>query len=216
LTTAETAELADAYLRALVVQLADDRNSFDLRHTTTQQGHRLVELMTELLSTPWPEHRLYRTIESDDDADRLLLELTAQIAGPPGSIASAQSKPAAVRVADLLVERARRGSSGGSSWKLVDDELFCALYRLFFADAITGFLAGVIAAKMSVLLPGVALIDPAGQLTGYLAEKIAEEIPTPCEEKSGKRPDDPLGDIAQDLVSQTFDRWLDRAVEDVA
>jgi hypothetical protein len=171
--------------------------------------------MTELLSAPWPDHRLYRAIESDDDADRLLLEFTAQIAAPPGSISSAQSKPAAVRVADVLVDRARRGSPGDSSWKLVDDELFCELYRLFFADAVTGFLAGVIAAKISVALPGIALIDPTGQLTGYLAEKIAAAIPTPCEDKA-ERPDDPLGDVAQDMVTQTFDRWLDQAVQDAA
>ncbi|GAA1547294.1 hypothetical protein GCM10009741_58640 [Kribbella lupini] len=98
----------------------------------------------------------------------------------------------------------------------MDDELFCELYRLFFADAITGFLAGVIAAKMSVLLPGLALIDPAGQLTRYLAEKIAEAMPTPCEEKAAERPDDPLVDVAHDLVTQTFDRWLDRALQDAA
>lgn len=89
--------------------------------------------------------------------------------------------------------------------------LFCLIHRMFFAEAVTEFLTTVIAAKIRLELPFLVLVDPMGALTNYIAARLAEAMPSPCEEKQRSRSSSLITEIGMDLVDEVIPRWLEVA-----
>src|SRR5262249_35167075 len=90
----------------------------------------------------------------------------------------------------------------------IDDNLFCMIYRLFFADAVTGFLQSVIAAKITLMVPALPAVDPAGQITDWIAEQITSAVPTPCQERTEHRSGPSLADLGRSLIKDAVKRAL--------
>jgi hypothetical protein len=83
------------------------------------------------------------------------------------------------------------------------------LYKLYFADIISGFVKTVIAEKIKLVFPALRVIDPAGVVAKHIADKVAELIPDPCEERETRGDDgSTLADVARDLLKETVDRAL--------
>ncbi|MGW7685295.1 hypothetical protein ACWGID_31435 [Kribbella sp. NPDC054772] len=209
LSPERAAELAELYRSALIQQLRTDQDSYGLRQAVNAHATRFVEVLTSLRETSWGQHPDHLDLDQPSGPDRLLELLTASICLDEPGYVNAAIRPGVVLTISKLTHSPASRRRARSGQALIDDELLCFLYREFFADAITEFLTSVIAAKLNVAVPLLLVIDPTGQISQYLASKIVEAIPTPCEEKNEGGTHDPLTSIAQDMVSDTFDRWLE-------
>jgi hypothetical protein len=199
------------YHLALVTELRKDRDSYGLRHAVTQHAARFVAVLAELHDVPWEQRPNHVALVDESGSDQLLALLVPRVCGEAGPHIDTAIRPGVVSAISELTENVARKTPVRVGDPLIDDELFCFLYRVFFADTITQFLTSVIAAKLNVAVPVLLLIDPTGQVSQYIGGWIAEAIPTPCEEKSKNDSKDPISTIAQGMVEDTFDRWIDSA-----
>lgn len=82
------------------------------------------------------------------------------------------------------------------------------IYRLFFAEAVTGFLQSVIAAKITLMVPVLPAVDPAGHIADWIAKEITSIIPTPCQERDKHGAGPSLADLGRSLVEEAVERAL--------
>lgn len=207
----EADRLGDAFRIALIHHLRENPDSYGLRSAVTQHAVRFIEVTTELVNVPWVDHPAHMDFTTPEARDGLVGALTDRVCPPGGPLGHAVLRRATVRTIGEMVDSAADRDRSRSHSTLLDDELFCLLYRTFFADAVTEFLTSVIAAKITLVVPGLVLVDPSGQIAAYITGKVAEQIPTPCMAKAQSGSKDPVTEIAADLVHDTFDRWLETA-----
>jgi hypothetical protein len=122
---------------------------------------------------------------------------------------------AAAQTAGELLDRSpslrRAVETGDRSAGPLGEGIFCEIYRIFFADAVTGFFKAVITAKIMLMVPVLAVVDPAGLIADWIAKKVTSVIPTPCETKQDGG--ESLADLGRGLIKETVERALGISVE---
>lgn len=189
--------------------LNEDRDAFNILSTIEQSGHRLVDVLEDLRTSG-----VNVLIENDvadpvERQDIFIREFVDRVAGPGGLITDCVMRRAAAHVATKLVtEREEVGHAvRHGSDERISGEIFCWIYALFFADAVSEFLVSIVAEKIKITLP-IFYLDPTGMLARWIAEKIVGLIPDPCQEqedavdgiKSAYNQISTLGEIAHGLV----------------
>lgn len=213
LSEEKAAQHGTAFLGALESELCADPDSFGLRRTTRHSGRQLVDLLDSL------DRQGVEALGSTDGAapeERRTLfheRFAAEVAGLGRSTTDFVVRRAAVRSAERLldgspvlrhaVESGRGDGSGG-----VSDELFCAIYQWFFADAVAGLLEAVIVGHIQLTVPVLPMVDPTDSIVGWIADEIVSSIPTPCSEKEDKGYESSLVDLGRDLVGEAIERAL--------
>ncbi|QFU88952.1 hypothetical protein YIM_18865 [Amycolatopsis sp. YIM 10] len=134
-----------------------------------------------------------------------LYRFVTVVAGDGTTIADAVVRRAATACAERILASpvaAKVIEREGSGWSFPDD-LFCEIYRLFFADFVAEFVRAVIAEKVKLTVPALVLVDPSGQIADWVAEQITAVLPTPCAEKD-RHLDDPrsISELARDMLPE--------------
>ncbi|WAP58317.1 hypothetical protein [Streptomyces sp. S465] len=102
------------------------------------------------------------------------------MAGEGGTVADAAVRRAAVTSARRLLERhPEAGGPGGSG---LSGEVFCLLFRGFFADVVAEFLRTAVAEKVKRVAPLLPAVDPEDHIADWIAEHLLGLLPDPCEE----------------------------------
>jgi hypothetical protein len=151
-----------------------------------------------------------------DPAQRRLAFVTGfvdEVAGRGGTFADAAVRKAAAQAAEqLLNDQAIRQAidAGADDGLSIPRDLFCAVYRMFFAHAVEQFLTTVIAEGATTFLvahvPVLPAIDPGGQIAEWIAQDLVAMLPTPCKDPAATGPS--LADLPHSLLSETVDRAL--------
>ncbi|MFD4607038.1 hypothetical protein ACFWOT_02785 [Streptomyces sp. NPDC058440] len=168
-------EIAADYLRALHETLRADRSAFGLYDTACAAGERLAGALGSL------------AVEGAESADVLVARLVSEVGGDGGMLADAAVRrgvAAAVRdVRDRhpeLDDAMDAGVAGGGfAW-----DILCDLYQVFFADMVGEFLRSVVAEHVKLAVPVLIATDPEGRIADWVAEKVVDLVPNPCEESA--------------------------------
>ncbi|MFG3282468.1 hypothetical protein [Streptomyces sp. NPDC048111] len=70
-------------------------------------------------------------------------------------------------------------AGGGFAW-----DILCDLYQVFFADLVGQFLKSVVAEHVKLAVPVLVVADPEGKIADWVAEKVLDLVPNPCEESA--------------------------------
>ncbi len=103
--------------------------------------------------------------------------------------------------------------NGDSTDSWVDNEFFCLIYKLFFADIVTEFLVSVVASQITTAMPALLVADPTGMLTNAIAGEIASYVPTPCDEADEAADRSFIAGVGERLVDDALDRTIDSLLE---
>jgi hypothetical protein len=202
---------AAALRDALHEQVAEDSEAFGLNQAMNDAGQRLIDEVQRLRRDGIPA-----LADAKPAARRTVFvaEIVGRVAGRGGTFADAAVRKSAVEVAErLLADDAVRqavepGVIGGLP---ISDSLFCAIYRLFFADTVKQFLTTVVAEHVILILtthfPMLPVIDPQGAVGTWLAQNIVAVLPDPCRE-SGSTGGPSATELGRSLVKETVDRAL--------
>ncbi|WP_154814338.1 hypothetical protein [Actinophytocola xinjiangensis] len=196
------------FFDALEEELRADPEAFGLRDTMRAGASRLVRAMNELrhdLAAFGPPPAEW----TGSDTEWFMSEFVTAVAGERTGIIDAFVRRSATRCAEELLNdpRVRRAVAGQTRSSSLAMDLFCSVYRLFFADIVTEFAKAAVAEQVKLALPGLVLIDPGGQIPAWVGEQVASWIPNPCEQ--GKDDSDrSVADLAADLVGDNVDRAL--------
>ncbi|MYW64314.1 hypothetical protein GTY65_09540 [Streptomyces sp. SID8379] len=165
-------EIAADYLRALQETLRADPSAFGLYETACAAGERLAGALGSLAQ------------EGARSENALIARLVSEVGGDGGTLADA-----AVRRGLVAAARDVRGShpelddvmgaGGGFAW-----DILCDLYQVFFADLVGEFLRSVVAEHVQLAVPVLVVADPEGRIAGWVAEKVVDLVPNPCEESA--------------------------------
>ncbi|MBA5221618.1 hypothetical protein [Streptomyces griseoaurantiacus] len=184
-------EIAADYLRALHETLRADRSAFGLYDTACAAGERLAGALGSL------------AVEGAESADVLVARLVSEVGGDGGMLADAAVRrgvAAAVRdVRDRhpeLDDAMDAGATGGGfAW-----DILCDLYQVFFADMVGEFLRSVVAEHVKLAVPVLVATDPESRIADWVAEKVVDLVPNPCEESAEATDLAQAVDTAQSLV----------------
>ena len=105
---------------------------------------------------------------------------------------------------DSIVRRAAHETLVAAGHGAGSRDLFCLLYRQFFAQAVAQFITTVIAEKIKLAVPALHVVDPAGQIADWIAKKVFSLLPNPCDaavDGGGS-----LTQLADSLLHETVDR----------
>lgn len=207
-------EVTDEYHEALVETLRKDSGAFGLRAAMYTGGIRLIDAL-EALNRDSIE--CWGQLDGDNAQERrddFAMRFVDAIAGRGDTIANAAIRRAvAGRCVNHLLSRnavassISNGQPGGGT--LISEDLFCAIYGLFFADAIGEFIKTAIAEKIKLAVPALYVLDPAGKVSDWIAERIYAVLPKPCEAKESKGSEGPsIGELARGMLEETVDRAL--------
>lgn len=94
-------------------------------------------------------------------------DFARHVAGTGTTVVDAVGRRAAVRAGERL-------------FSAPADTLFCLVYRQFFADVVSEFLRAAIAEEINAAVPVLVLVDPAGQVTDWVAARLVALVPDPC------------------------------------
>lgn len=212
LSPEEVARLGESYCEALAAELRADPERFGLRSAMEHAGVRLVDILEALDQQGLTYLGPFDGVPVEDRLDEFVARFTDQVALSVGLTADAVIRRAAADSARQLLKEIpglrRAVETGDDKPSGIGDELFCALYRFFFADAVTTFLRSVIAAKISLMVPALPAVDPAGHITGWIAENITAAIPTPCQDKDAHGSGPSLADLGRNLLNEAVDQAL--------
>jgi hypothetical protein len=208
----DVAQVGEAFLNALRAELTTEPDQFGLLRISQRGGLRLVGTL-EMLSTAVRLTDLAQlTGAPEQRIDVFLAWFVRHVAGSGGTVVDALARQAALHCGQVLLDRqpplraAIEHDASSSDGFAIDDDLFCAIYQIFFADLVTGFIRTLIASKIGLLVPALPAIDPTGQIMKWVANKIAERVPTPCQEGGGTGSQ--LVEIARSLVTTALQRTL--------
>jgi hypothetical protein len=206
--------VARACLDALAATLLEDGEAFGLREAVRGAGARLIDALEALGDEGVTSFGPLVGDTVEERRDVFAARLVDAVAGEGATIADAAVRRAAAgpAIERLLrhgdVYRAIETPRPGSELS-IPDELFCAVYELFFADAVGEFLKTVIAEKIKLAVPVLYAFDPAGRISEWVAERIYAELPKPCEAKNAAGSEAPsLAELARGLLEETVDRAL--------
>lgn len=209
---ADKAAVPAAALRdALHEQVAEDFDAFGLHRVLKEAGARLIDEVQRLRRDGVP------TLAVTKAAYRhtvFVAEVVTRLAGHGGTFADAAVRKSAVELAErLLADDAVRQAveSGAIGGLPISDSLFCAIYRLFFADTVKQFLTSVVAEHVALILttqfPMLPVIDPQGVVGTWLTQNIVAMLPDPCRE-SGDSSGPSAAELGRSLLMETVDRAL--------
>lgn len=208
----EVARLGQSYRNALAVELRAMPDCFGLRSAVEQSGRRLVDILEaiDLHGLAW--FRPFESVTAEERLDEFVARFADQVAHSVGLTVDAVVRQAAADTARYLLDRSpalrHAVETGDGDAVGIDDELFCMIYRLFFAYVVTRFLQSVIAAKITLMVPVLPAVDPAGHIANWIAEKIVSIIPTPCQGKDKHGVGPSLADLGRSLVEKAVERAL--------
>jgi hypothetical protein len=188
-------EIAADHLSALHETLRADRSAFGLYDTACAAGERLAGALGPLAT------------EGAESEDALVARLVLEVGGDGGTLADAAvRRGTAAAVRDVrsrhpeLDDAMGGGAGGGFTW-----DILCDLYQVFFADMVGEFLRSVVAEHVKVAVPVLIAADPEGRIADWVAEKVVDLVPNPCEE-SAEATDLAQGvDTAQSVVDALQD-----------
>ena len=213
-------EYAQTYLDALRSDLCTDPRAYGLLNAAHRAGERLTEVMAGLTHDGIASLGLGDESTPDEHADAFIARFTDQVAVCTGLPADAAVRRACVRTAERLLEkdaRVRAAVEGGTDltgWLV--DELFCELYRMFFADIVQEFLHTMITANIALAVPVLPTVDPAGLIAHSAAKVILQLIPTPCKESDRRADGSPLHRLGRELAGEALERALGLSSEEAA
>lgn len=126
-------------------------------------------------------------IDADRSADERELQfIAALLAGvPPDTVSKAAARNGARRAAESALRRdpaLRHAVRSADPVYRLPRGLFCAIFQLFFAEAVRGFLEAIVAEHLKAALP-VLYLDPTGMIADAAAKKLVSLVPSPCEEQ---------------------------------
>jgi hypothetical protein len=107
---------------------------------------------------------------------------------------------------DSMARRAARAALAAAGHSAGNRNLFCLLYRQFFAQAVSQLITAVIAEKITLTVPALHVVDPAGAIADWIAKRVFSLLPNPCDvpvDDGGS-----LKDLAGTLLHETVDRAL--------
>lgn len=174
-------------LEQLHRDLERDSEAYGLRRDGTMRGQAFVRAVREL------EGRVSDDLSEAGGAQGVAA-FTISVAGSGGSVVDAVVRRAAARAGQRLL-----GQCG--------TELFCVVYREFFADLVAGFLQVAIAEQIRLVVPGLDIVDPTGRVAEWIADHLMALVPDPCSEAVG-RPGTSVLDVAEELVPRAVDTVL--------
>jgi len=202
---------AAALRDALHEQVVEDGDAFGLNRAMRDAGARLVDEVQRLRRDGVP------TLAATEPAHRqtvFVAEVVRRLAGHGGTFADAAVRKSAVELAERLLadEVVRQVVESGAIGGLpISDSLFCAIYRLFFADTVKQFLTTVVAEHVSLIItthfPVLPMIDPQGVVGKWLAQNIVAVLPDPCRE-SGSSSGPSTAELGRSLLKETVNRAL--------
>lgn len=213
---AEIDKHCDTYLAALARQLREDSTAFGLLSTAERAGADLADTFAALASRGPIALGALTDSSPDERVDTFLARFVASVVGEGGLVADAAARRAALRCAEELLarrpelERSIRSGQPGD-WTVLK-ELFCFLYRIFFADTVKELMTAVIAGKLALAFPAIAVLDPVGDIAYRIAEKISEHIPTPCDNPGSSKSDRSMFAAGRAMASSALPRALELAM----
>lgn len=120
------------------------------------------------------------------------------------------------------------GAGGGFAW-----DILCDLYQVFFADLVGEFLRSVVAEHVKLTVPVLLAADPEDRIADWVAEKVVDLVPNPCEESveaeelaravdeaesvvgAAEGPAEALSEMAAALVPRAVGRVLGLITEEI-
>ncbi|MBA6439497.1 hypothetical protein [Streptomyces sp. GMR22] len=200
-------DIAAEHLAVLHRTLREEPTAFGLYETACAAGERLTTAVDA-----WALSR-----NGDDFAARF----TAAVGGEGGTVADGAVRRAAAASARRLLEQyPEAGTPGGNG---LSGEVFCLLYRGFFADVVAEFLRTAVAEKVKLVVPLLPALDPEDHIADWIAEHVLSLVPDPCGEAAqgagaAEKADqvasvvgDPIGSlrlVGQELVPRAAGRAL--------
>ncbi|AHH98587.1 hypothetical protein [Kutzneria albida] len=208
----EVERLGQAYLTALADDLSADPDRFGLRHSLERAGHALVDLL-EAINRHGPAFMAPLVGDTAEERrDAFVAHFTNHVTDSVGLTVDAVVRQVAADTAQTLLDQSPRlrsaVESGVNSGAVIDNDVFCAIYNFFFADAVTTFLRSVIAAKITLLVPVLPAVDPAGHIAGWIADKLTAVVPTPCQRQGTTTNGSSLADLGRSMVKEAVERVL--------
>jgi hypothetical protein len=178
-------EIAADHLSALHETLRADRSAFGLYDTACAAGERLAGALGSLAT------------EGAESEDALVARLVSEVGGDGGTLADA-----AVRSRHPELDDAMSGGAagGGFTW-----DILCDLYQVFFADMVGEFLRSVVAEHVKLAVPVLIATDPESRIADWVAEKVVDLVPNPCEESAEATDLAQAVDTAQSVVGAVQD-----------
>lgn len=107
---------------------------------------------------------------------------------------------------ESVVRRAAHAALTEAGHSAGNRDLFCLLYRQFFAQAVSQLITAVIAEKIKLSVPALHALDLAGTIADWIAKKMFSLLPNPCDvpvDDGGS-----LKELAGALLHETVDRAL--------
>ncbi|MDQ1009386.1 hypothetical protein QFZ82_003871 [Streptomyces sp. V4I23] len=189
-------EIAADHLSALHETLRADRSAFGLYDTACAAGERLAGVLGSLAA------------EGAESEDALVARLVSEVGGDGGTLADAAVRRGmAAAVRDVrsrhpeLDDTMGGGTVGGGfTW-----DILCDLYQVFFADMVGEFLRSVVAEHVKLAVPVLIATDPEGRIADWVAEKVVDLVPSPCEESAEATDLAQAVDTAQSVVGAVQD-----------
>lgn len=190
-------EIAADHLRALHETLRADRSAFGLYDTACAAGERLARVLGSLAA------------EGAESENALVARLVSEVGGDGGTLADAAvRRGVAAAVRDVRsrhpeLDDAMGGGAavgGGFTW-----DILCDLYQVFFADMVGEFLRSVVAEHVKLAVPVLIATDPEGRIADWVAEKVVDLVPNPCEESAEATDLAQAVDTAQPVVGAVQD-----------
>ncbi|MFJ5673975.1 hypothetical protein [Streptomyces sp. NPDC093097] len=169
-------QIAADYLGALHETLRADQSAFGLYDTACAAGERLVRALGSL------------AVGGAESEEALVARLVSEVGGNGGTLADAAVRRGAAAAVRDVRERHPEldvamgtGAAGGG----FASDILCDLYQVFFAHMAGEFLRSVVAEHINLAVPVLIAIDPEGRIADWVAEKVVELVPSPCEESAG-------------------------------
>ncbi|MFJ6568829.1 hypothetical protein ACIQNU_15515 [Streptomyces sp. NPDC091292] len=188
-------EIAADHLSALHETLRADRSAFGLYDTACAAGERLAGALGSLAT------------EGAESEDALVARLVSEVGGDGGTLADAAVRRGmAAAVRDVrsrhpeLDDAMGGGAGGGFTW-----DILCDLYQVFFAEMVGEFLRSVVAEHVKLAVPVLIVTDPESRIADWVAEKVVDLVPNPCEESAEATDLEQAVDTAQSVVGAVQD-----------
>ncbi|PXY17877.1 hypothetical protein BAY59_35405 [Prauserella coralliicola] len=202
----ELARHGEAFLEALGSELRADPAAFGLVETSWRAGSRLIDLLEGLGGEGTSALGPLRGTTAEERVDLFVSRFVRRIGGEGGLLTDAVARRAAAHAAEMLLSkhpvlRHAVETDADTVEISIGSDLFCAVYQIFFADLVKEFLAAVIAGKITLMVPILPVLDPAGEITNWLAGQMVHMIPTPCQEKGESDDERSVVELGRHLAS---------------
>ncbi len=209
----DSVHVGEKYLAALHAEFQKHPTTMGLRDAMYSAGERLIQVC-DAITTHGPT--AVGELPGDTPQERLdafRQNFVDAVAGQGGLLADVMVRRAACRSVERLLNGDNQAFKNavihpGTAVSPLSGELFCALFRWFFADVVREFIAAMIAENVKVVVP-VLTLDPTGLVAHWIAEQVVALLPNPCEHVSAPTTVlRPLSAVARELVTEAVNRAL--------